>query len=621
MAKLDALPVHLTILFLVLTMTICPSRGADKEEGGFRNFISRSGDKLMDGDQEFRFIGANMPGLGLPYDYTLFMEERMTMPTAWELEDGFKTLAQMNSCVVRLWNLPIRAPGNTNDNWQPVLAPGKFNAQTFKSMDMMLAMANKHRIRVIFALTADYGDYLGGVKTYASYHNRKREAFYTNPAVKEDYKKTIRYVLNRKNSITGTFYRDDKAIMCWQFGNEFHHVPNPVEWETEMVGFIRQFDKNHLIMTGRDRGNCLSVIPDVIDICDRHYYGGDWVRNASGDRKATKGKRPLIIGEYGLTSNPEEVKALLQTVVNTGISGALIWSLYFHDEDGGFKWHQIHTHPSITAYHWPGFPNAERHNEQAIMTILREYAYKIQGKDMLPLPVPEMPELLPLGDYPLLSWRGSVGASGYDIQRAESADGPWDRIAENVSDADSVYRPLYCDATAAPGKKYYYRIAARNSSGVSEATKPVGPVTFKSSALVDELKDETVAESMSPDMVFGNDYNWRFAEHNYRAVGKEGSELVYKVDGRIEKVSLVFFAEKNWQDNVVVGVSADGKSFTAVKGRITKRQLGTLPKKRKPPIEMVTFRADVVEKASYLRLSWKSKAWLDRVEIFHDQTP
>ena len=76
----------------------------------FAHFITRQGDKLMDGDQEFRFIGANMPGLVLPYDWTLYLPERLHLPTPWEQEDGFKTLDQMNLRVVRTWNLPIREP-------------------------------------------------------------------------------------------------------------------------------------------------------------------------------------------------------------------------------------------------------------------------------------------------------------------------------------------------------------------------------------------------------------------------------------------------------------------------------------------------------------------------------
>ena len=50
----------------------------------------------MDGDKEFRFIGANMPGLVLPYDWTLYLSERLHLPTPWEQEDAFQTLDQMN---------------------------------------------------------------------------------------------------------------------------------------------------------------------------------------------------------------------------------------------------------------------------------------------------------------------------------------------------------------------------------------------------------------------------------------------------------------------------------------------------------------------------------------------
>ena len=80
-----------------------PPQQADSR---LKNFITRQGDKLMDGDKEFRLVGANMPGLMLPYDWTLYLPERLTLPTPWEQEDGFRTLDQMNLRVVRLWNLP-----------------------------------------------------------------------------------------------------------------------------------------------------------------------------------------------------------------------------------------------------------------------------------------------------------------------------------------------------------------------------------------------------------------------------------------------------------------------------------------------------------------------------------
>ncbi|MBM4095021.1 MAG: hypothetical protein FJ276_37265, partial [Planctomycetes bacterium] len=141
------------------------------------NFITRKGNRLMDGDREYRFMGANMPGMMLPYDFTLFLPERMHLPTPWEQEDAFKTLDQMNCRVVRIWNLPIRGPKEEEKPWHYVLGPGKFKDENFRVLDSMLALANKYGVRVIFPFTAQGGDMLGGIGTYAAHRGKKRDAF------------------------------------------------------------------------------------------------------------------------------------------------------------------------------------------------------------------------------------------------------------------------------------------------------------------------------------------------------------------------------------------------------------------------------------------------------------
>src|SRR5690348_4965884 len=45
------------------------------------HFITRRGARLYDGDKVFRFVGANLPGINLPYDFTLGLPERMGLPT------------------------------------------------------------------------------------------------------------------------------------------------------------------------------------------------------------------------------------------------------------------------------------------------------------------------------------------------------------------------------------------------------------------------------------------------------------------------------------------------------------------------------------------------------------
>ncbi len=59
-------------LLVVITLVAVPGISASETgQDGFEHFITRRGDRLMDGNREFRFIGVNMPGLNLPYDVTV----------------------------------------------------------------------------------------------------------------------------------------------------------------------------------------------------------------------------------------------------------------------------------------------------------------------------------------------------------------------------------------------------------------------------------------------------------------------------------------------------------------------------------------------------------------------
>ncbi len=90
-----------------------------------------------------------------------------------------------------------------------------------------------------------------------------------------------------------------------------------------------------------------------------------------------------------------------------------------------------------------------------------------------------------------LRWRGSTGATGYDIERGPSADGPWTVVAENVSDAivesedvigyeDQWERapagtppPLWRDSAAKGRGPFFYRVVARNRTGKSPYSNAV----------------------------------------------------------------------------------------------------------------------------------------------------
>ncbi len=588
----------------------------------FEHFITRDGDQLVDGDKPFRFVGANMPGLVLPYDYWLGIPERMVLPTPWEQEDGLKSLRQMGAGCVRTWNLPIREPNEKKAAWHYVWGPGEFNEEAFKTIDHLLALANKQGVRVMLDLTADCGDYLGGVGTYAAHRGKPRAAFFTDPQIKKDFKATIQHVLTRVNTVSGVPYKNDKAILAWQFGNEMDrtarikgfNVVDQTAWQAEMAAYMKELDPNHLIAYGK---RFFPENPDPnIDIITYHYYGNvkNWAKMCDDHRSRTKGKRPFVIGEFGLTSDVGAVRAMLDTAVANGTAGAMVWSMYFHHRDGGFWWHAIPTDGAgfVFSYHWPGFPIGESIKEAGILALLREKAFEVQGRTVPPLEKPEASELLPFEDLPMFSWRGSAGAEAYDVQRAAKTNGPWSTIAENLNDSDIAYRPLFSDTTVRPGETWFYRVIARNAAGESSASNVVGPVAVKQVCMVDELKDFSVAAHHSDGLKPVNVANSYFGEYLYRALGDTGESLVYELPLEITSVKLWTWGAPG-KAPLALYVSRDGENYEPLATDSEERHYTSNKGGRKAT--EIQVQANIGPGFRFLKCEWLAKSELDRVEI------
>ena len=600
---------------------------AEVQQSGFEHFITRDGDRLMDGDQEFRFIGVNMPGLNLPYDFFYGIAERMVLPTPWEQEDGFKTMARMGVTCVRTWNLPIASVGEEGaERFKYVLGPGRFNDEAFVAIDHMLALANKYQIRVIFSLTADYGDFLGGIGEYAAHRGKPRVAFFSDPQIKDDYKATIRYVVTRRNTVTGLRYSEDKAILAWQFGNEMDRTKPGEEiqraWQAEMAAYVKKLDANHLLAYGR------RFVPDDpdpnIDIIVNHYYSGDWVRKVKEDSAKCKGKRPYVVTEFGLESDPAKIAAMLDAVIESDVSGAMIWSMYFHHRNGGFWHHGIITRDGAKSYHWPGFETGAKVNEREILHLLRDRAFRIRGLTPPPIGVPDAPELLPFNEAAIFSWRGSAGASSYTIQRADNAQGPWTTVAEDVSDTVPAYRPLFADSSARPGETWFYRVLAKNEGGLSGPSNVVGPVKIRRAVLADEMKTFDLTADHSRGVALVDKDNYRFAEHYYRVSGKAGDWLIYGVPDGLELDS---FDLSIWNPATSPGlrvlVSPDGQDWQDVTPDPDVRHYKPYYAKgqwAKIGATEHRLRArDLPKGMRRLKLQWPDDALLDRVELYFRQ--
>jgi hypothetical protein len=535
--------------------------------------------------------------------------------------------------VVRTWNLPMRGPAEEPQPWHYVLAPGQFNEAAFRTIDHTLALANQYGVRVMLCLSAEAGDYLGGIGTYAAHRGKKRGDFWTDPQLREDYKTTVRTVLNRVNTVTGVPYKDDKAILAWQFGNEMYGAQT--NWLSEMAAYMKSLDPNHLVSeTRHSPAFAPQLIDPNIDLLTRHYYtnyresGTNWVAAVKREVAQINGQRPFFVGEFGpyiddqvLTRENVEgkLKAFLDVCVETeGVSGALLWSMYFHHRDGGYYWHQIFTYPSVWSYHFPGFISADAQAEIGIMREMREAAFRIRGLPVAPVAAPDAPALLPFRDVPLFSWRGSAGAEGYDIERASATNGPWSMLAENASDAEVAYRPLFSDETAKAGETWFYRVTARNACGKSAPSNVVGPVRVSEVCFVDEFHDLSRAAGKSEGLTLDNTYNARYAEYLFRVKGTTNDWLSYAVEGPVREVRVTAFNQSGSASELLFQASSDGQRFAGVSAaRVERRHIAPPHADSKKPQTQVDYVVTPPTGTRHMKLVWARPMTLDRVEISH----
>ena len=90
-----------------------------------------------------------------------------------------------------------------------------------------------------------------------------------------------------------------------------------------------------------------------IDIVSSHHYGpvARSLHMIDANLRMIHGQKRYLIGEFGLLT-ARDTERLLQYALSQPIEGLLIWSLRYHNRDGGFYHHM--EKPPFQAYHFPG---------------------------------------------------------------------------------------------------------------------------------------------------------------------------------------------------------------------------------------------------------------------------
>ncbi len=526
-------------------------------------FVTARGDRLFEGQDEFRFLSFNVPNLHYIEDDMRFAQ---AMPFRWsneyEVRDALDSIRQMGGLVVRIYALSVRKPDDPDTMPRHVLGPGKFDERGFEALDMVLDVARTKGVRVIIPLV-DNWSWWGGVAEYAAFREEPREAFWTDPELIDDYKKTVRFMLERVNTRNQVTYSDDPTILAWETGNE---LQCPHAWTAEIAAYIHQLDPNHLVIDGRQEEVLRpeSIDDPNVDLLQTHHYEKDprdIIANIRRSAAMARGRKPYHVGEFGFLTTAG-MTAVMDTIIGEGLAGGLAWSLRFHNRDGGFYWHSEPLGGDVfKAYHWPGFASGDAYDETRLLREIRRRAFAVRGINDLERGAPAAPAVIEVSSGGQLNWRGSAGANAYDIQRTESLDGTWRTVATGVSDATVQYRQLHSDQSVVPGRSYWYRVTARNDAGRSAPSEPFGPVTMTHRTLVDELWSDARIFLTEPHLDFRHDRARSFKEDAHGLVGTKGAAVMYRTDGPIVGARVWAFTSTAVEP-LAFSVSADGTTFS-----------------------------------------------------------
>lgn len=313
---------------------------------------------FVKGRQPFRFVGASAVNLVFYDNWEL------------DLEKAIRTAKENKISVLRIY---------MDWGW------GKD-----EDYDKVLNIASKYGIYVILTLTdcCCIGDY-PTLKKYFEVH-----APFCNITNRESinaFKRRIKQIIERRNSINERIYRDDPAIFAWEIANELEYGLFSDEevqgWITELASYIKSLDTRHLVTVGisaegeefdaENQSYGMLNIP-ALDFISFHFYcsleelskGLAEFEESCLEKlelrteKFSSMAKPVVVGEFGflgkeglnfngLTNEEKQnmlevyvakLKKLMDTSFNTGASGVMFWGWGVPEEKKVPMWWSRESH-------------------------------------------------------------------------------------------------------------------------------------------------------------------------------------------------------------------------------------------------------------------------------------
>jgi hypothetical protein len=426
------------------------------------SFVTRDGARLTLDGETFRFNGANAYWLGLDENVG-----GVDFPTAYRIKDALDTAKELGLTVIRSHMMTSTSQSDTNPlAIMPSL--GEYNDEAFKTVDFAIAYAGSIGLRFVLPLTDEWAYYHGGHRDFITPLGLEPTDFYTNPDAVSAYQGYVSHILSRTNALTGVKYVDDPTILAWELGNELEGMTP--DWIAAQSDFIKAQAPQQLVAAGRR----FDIDPDTLaatnlDIVDVHYYPPTAARIAADAATITDAGKVYIAGEWG---SPAASPELLDPLVsNPDVTGMMFWSLFPHNDRGGFV-----SHDDGFTLHYPGDTEAARAQTDAIKAYSRALGY---ATDTIPLAPPLITEVTTTNGINSIAWRGSAGATKYAIERSTD-DKTWTTVATVPAEASPVL-----DQNGAADVRY--RVTATKPDGAAATSGEVA-VPKGAEVLVDPLE-------------------------------------------------------------------------------------------------------------------------------------
>lgn len=155
---------------------------------------------------------------------------------------------------------------------------GEYNVDVLKGLDFFLDEMRKRDMVAVIYLN-NYWVWSGGMAQYVAWCEDETMPnpflkeydwhtfmlysgqFYEHQEANQAYRKYIKMLINRENTVNGRLYKNDPTIMAWQLSNEPRpkpaedeekHIDRFITWVDETAAYIKSLDSNHLVSTGNE---------------------------------------------------------------------------------------------------------------------------------------------------------------------------------------------------------------------------------------------------------------------------------------------------------------------------------------------------------------------------------